>query len=128
MRILKTALATTAAAAVLLLTGTPAGAQPTGAQEGSCASGYLCLWGGPNYTGPKLALYRCGWTNLGAYPYPGGGTWADKASSLVNNQTGGAVSFFYDNGVQVLDQHSYGYRDNLAYDGVNDIIDAIRVC
>ncbi|MGW1062392.1 peptidase inhibitor family I36 protein [Micromonospora rubida] len=110
-----------------------------GIQAGTCTYKYLCLWSGANWTGYKLSLTRCGWTYLQNYAWPNGGDWRDKTTSLVNNQTTGVISHFYDsdiygNQLYLGPQHSYGYRANLAYDTAavggswDERMDDILVC
>jgi hypothetical protein len=86
---------------------------------GSCQYQRLCLWSNAGWTGYKLSLWACGYVNLTSHAYPDGGSWSDRPSSIVNNQTSGTVSFFWDgtDGSGYLGpQHSYGYRENLSLD------------
>ncbi|SCL20243.1 hypothetical protein GA0074692_0819 [Micromonospora pallida] len=81
----------------------------------------------------------CGYRNLQDFSPPSGGglNWDNRISSLVNNQTTGTVSKFWDftNGTSYLgDQKAYGYRENLVYDSAasggtwNDRISRVFVC
>jgi hypothetical protein len=105
-----------------------------GEGRGACPGYHLCLWEHAHYRGPGLGLYSCRNHNLADYGFQ------DRASSLVNNQTPGTMSYFYDGAAAniSLRQHAYGYRDNLMLDYAavpgphgnnwNDRIDRVRVC
>jgi hypothetical protein len=107
--------------------GLPAG-------RGSCPYYHVCVWEHANYQGPGRAFSACRTVNLVNYGFN------DRASSIVNNQTPGTVSYFYDSSAPniSLRQHAYGYRDNLMLDYAeipgpwgnnwNDRIDRISVC
>lgn len=105
----------------------PLAAPPSGA----CPYYHLCFWKDTYYHGASKEFYYCGFVDLEGLPWTLG--WGDvdnDASSLVNNQTSGTTSVFWDveGGRASLSQHSYGYRDNLVIDGWNDRITYILVC
>ncbi|WP_431040517.1 hypothetical protein ACQUSR_00520 [Streptomyces sp. P1-3] len=56
----------------------------------SCGHGYLCLFSGVLGTGSRLDLFRCGFVNIG-WDYG----WSDKLRSLVDRQTSGTRSSFF---------------------------------
>lgn len=100
------------------------------AAEG-CAGGYLCLYSENDYQGEMLALYDCGFVDLGQIDFPGGGKWNDRMSSYINNQTGGTTSAFYNWGgswVWYFDSTAYDARSELDSIGSNNIIDGVSVC
>jgi hypothetical protein len=107
----------------------------------NCAYYWLCLWSEYGLVGPRIAFTKCGLgvQNIGNLAYPHGGTWSDKVSSIMNNQTPGTWSSFYDwyvgGGWDYLKSlRAYGYLYNLANDRaddgshMNDRIDGIHVC
>ena len=111
--------------------------KPSNAQAASCPYYYLCLYDGTDFSGASWKEWRCGTYNLGHYGFH------DKTSSLINNQTNGTVSYFYDykgwgdpfvNKDPVIAQRAYGYRRNLAWDTAYDgrsadnRIDIVKVC
>ena len=100
----------------------------------ACPYYYLCFWKHSNYSsGPWVRFYYCGVDRLtNVY-------WNDSfldsvnndTSSLVNNQTAGTISVFWDSLSTYGDwfqQHAYGYRDNLVIDGWNDRISTVLIC
>ena len=108
----------------------------------SCPSGWLCVWQhvyrNANQAGAVLRFYYCRTEYLGNYNISAGNSWRDDISSIWNNQTGGALSGFYD--WKALGYRLVGYlrapnylqdltRDR-AVDGGNwnDRIDQIAVC
>jgi hypothetical protein len=108
----------------------------------ACPSGYLCVWQhvyrNANQAGAVLRLYFCRTEYLGNYYISAGNSWRDDISSIWNNQTGGALSGFYD--WKALGYRLVGYlrapnylqdltRDRAADGGNwNDRIDQIAVC
>lgn len=99
--------------------------------EAVCASKYLCFWSNAGYSGYRLNLYYCQLVNLGNLTYPGGGRWNDKVSSLVNNQTSGTRSHFYNylgsNSWQFLFT-STAYNERFSLGSNNNKIDRVSVC
>ena len=103
-----------------------------------CRYYYLCVWIDAVYQGWRADFYYCGFYPLGPRVWPGSSTnWSygrgmeDSISSLVNNQTPGTVSVFWDSVFgfgSYFTQVAYGYRDNLGIDGWNDRISSIKVC
>lgn len=66
--------------------GTPdAGAGPLVGP--ACATGRLCVFDGPNFTGHRVDLFQCG-----VYDVRGSGL--GRVGSFVNNQTGDQVATF----------------------------------
>jgi hypothetical protein len=109
-------------------------------QDAHCPFQYLCAYQHRDFGGAELNFLTCGreW-NLGNYAFPGGGWWNDKISSVINNQTPGTRSFFYNhissnNWTRVLSINAGNYLRNLAFDtaegggNLNDIIDGVHVC
>ena len=107
----------------------------------NCAYKYLCVWSEYGFVGPRLTWTECGHgvINIGNKAFPGGGLWRDKISSVMNNQTSGTWSTFYDwyigGGWDYLKGlKAYGYWRDLAYDTaddgshMNDRIDGVFVC
>jgi len=108
----------------------------------SCPSGWLCVWQhvyrNANQAGAVLRFYYCRTEYLGNYNISAGNSWRDDISSIWNNQTGGALSAFYD--WKALGYRLVGYlrapkylqdltRDRAADGGNwNDRIDQIAVC
>jgi hypothetical protein len=111
-----------------------------------CAFTDMCVFNNANFNvgtfnGTQLNFWRCGdeW-NLGLIPFPGGGSWSDKVSSIINNQTSNTWSYFYDytgaNNVwkRVVSVNADNHLANLALDtaedggGLNDRIDGVHVC
>jgi hypothetical protein len=108
----------------------------------ACPSGYLCVWQhvyrNANQAGAVLRFYYCRTEYLGNYNISPGNSWRDDISSIWNNQTGGALSGFYD--WKALGYRLVGYlrapnylqdltRDRAADGGNwNDRIDQIAVC
>jgi hypothetical protein len=122
---------------------TPDGRQLTvAASDSSCAYTYLCVWQhiyrNVDRPGAKLAFYFCRSEDLGRYYISAGNSWRDDISSIWNNQSGGAVSSFYDNkgiGRILVGRLSAGnYLQDLTRDRAadggnwNDRIDRIVVC
>lgn len=99
-----------------------------------CPNYYLCVWKEANYSGWMAGYYYCGFYNLDYRYWPGHQWWdtmTNTISSLVNNQTTGTVSVFWDNSYDNgpwFSETAYGYRDNLVIDGWNDRISYILVC
>jgi hypothetical protein len=112
------------------------------ASDSSCAYTYLCVWQhiyrNVDRPGAKLAFYFCRSEDLGRYYISAGNSWRDDISSIWNNQSGGAVSSFYDNkgiGRVLVGRLSAGnYLQDLTRDRAadggnwNDRIDRIVVC
>ncbi|GIM90411.1 peptidase inhibitor family I36 protein [Paractinoplanes toevensis] len=106
-----------------------------------CAFYYLCMWEHSDFVGAKIHFTRCGLgvENLGNMAFPRGGTWSDKVSSIMNNQSSGTWSGFYDwyvgggwDDLKFLKAFGY-WRDlskDKADDGskMNDRIDGVQVC
>ena len=108
----------------------------------ACPSGWLCVWQhvyrNANQAGAVLRFYYCRTEYLGNYNISAGNSWRDDISSIWNNQTGGALSGFYD--WKALGYRLVGYlrapnylqdltRDRAADGGNwNDRIDQIAVC
>lgn len=118
-----------AAIAVGVVAGTVAVQPPAfaGPPPGSCPYRYLCVFKDSYYSGDRLIFSNCVNVNL---------FWSHRSmwleiSSLVNNQTIGTASGFWENSTMtgpVLWETAYGYRDNLVVDGWNDRIGFISVC
>jgi len=119
----------------------PAPAADRLAVTANCAYYWLCMWSEYGLVGPRIAFTKCGLgvQNLSDYAYPHGGTWSDKVSSIMNNQTPNTWSTFYDwysggGWDYLLGLKAYGYLYNLADDRaddgsrVNDRIDGVSVC
>lgn len=113
------------------------------AADSSCASGRLCLWQDVYRGGAKLAFYYCKSEWLGDYSYVDyrdgkRKSWRDSVSSIWNNQTGGALSAFYNYhllGDTLVGYLSAGnYLQDLTRDASrdggswNDKIDRVTVC
>jgi hypothetical protein len=118
----------------------PGQAKTPHVQDDFCPFQDLCAWQDAGFTGHSLTFLTCGheW-NLGKYAFPGGGFWNDKISSIVNNQTSGTHSYFYNytgNNVwaRVLSIDAGHYLTDLSKDtaegggGLNDKIDGVHVC
>jgi hypothetical protein len=59
------------------------------AQAATCASGYICLFDGTNFTGRKLSYRDCARVDIGK-------VWGnDRIRSIMNNQSSGTLSHFY---------------------------------
>ena len=132
---------------VLVTIEDPAAVRKVGAEAvaaggiADCAFYYLCVWAHSDFTGSRLTFTRCGLgvQNLGTMAFPGGGAWNDKVSSVMNNQSSGTWSGFYDwyvgggwDDLKFL--KAFGYWRNLAKDKaddgshMNDRIDGVQVC
>jgi len=90
-----------------------------------CGYGWLCMYDTTYYQGSRLKFYNCGFVNIGsAYG------WSDRFRSLINNQTTGTWSEFYNwNG------SSWEYlASSKAFDANPSVwsglwqTDAVRVC
>ncbi|MGW4465923.1 peptidase inhibitor family I36 protein [Micromonospora sp. NPDC004704] len=108
----------------------------------NCNFRYLCLWSERDFVGPRITFTTCGLgvENFGPWPFPNGGVWSDKVSSIMNNQTSGTWSGFYDwrsdgggwDDLKFL--KAYGYWRDLSKDKaddgshMNDRIDAVQTC
>ena len=85
-------------AAVALVVGAlglavfPASAE---AAPSNCPREHLCLYDRQHYQGRILKLYQCGSYSLERFNHSAGQDWRDKAESIYNNQTGGALSILY---------------------------------
>lgn len=82
------------AAAALSLTGVAAADTPGSDDVGPlagppCAVGHLCVFDGPQYTGARLDLFRCG------PPVDVQKAGLSRVGSFVNNQTGDQVASFF---------------------------------
>ncbi|GIF50795.1 hypothetical protein Afe04nite_53340 [Asanoa ferruginea] len=101
---------------------------------------YLCVWSNRQYGGNRLDFYDCNkdW-KLYNVAYPGGGNWADKISSISNEQTSGTWSYFYNwSGTKwnrIISLSAPNDLSNLALDpgqdgsaNANDKIDGVHVC
>jgi len=110
--------------------------------EAYCPQRYLCVFNNIRYNvgttnGTHLNFFTCGneW-DLGRVAYPkrlGGGYWNDKVSSIINNQDGSAVSYFYNyrganNWQQILQTNPQTHRADLRVETINDVIDGVHVC
>jgi hypothetical protein len=121
---------------------------------GGCSLYNLCLYEDAGFGSPHgyyLAFYNCGFVDIGKLKFPEGGPaepgqprWNDRVSSIINHQTHGVRSLFYNFGYSpvtgqeqflYLDSlYAYGYwRDlssNHSWDGkpMNDVIDGTVVC
>lgn len=104
-----------------------------------CSFTYVCMWTDRQYTGSYIVFAACHDVNLGAIAFPSGGYWNDKISSIVNNQTSGTTSYFFNwyntYWGQLLTVGSGSQLANLALnsseDGSgspNDRIDGVHVC
>lgn len=112
-----------------------------------CPSFYVCVFNNKNFNvgstnGHQLNYTKCGQeVNLGRIAFPGGGWWNDKVSSIINNQSTGTNSFFYDysggtNGtwipIKTVAAPSHASDLSLETDGsgrtLNDRIDGVHVC
>ena len=98
----------------------------------TCAYEYVCLYSEANQIGWMYSFHGCGFYNLRLINYPGGGNWNDKASSWVDNQTGGMKSTYYNsdgsaNWIPIFSESapSYGNFADYQYD---NIIDGVRLC
>lgn len=59
------------------------------AQAASCSSGYICMFPQANYGGTPLSFRTCGFVDIGRL-------WGnDRIRSIMNNQSSGVVSNFY---------------------------------
>ena len=121
--------------AFVLLAASAAVSTPTYAAPpaDACPAYYLCFWKDTHYSGPWHNFYYCGFDRLSNNYWSGAfvDSVNNDASSLVNNQTSGTISVFWDDilgGGPSFQQHSYGYRDNLVIDGWNDRISRVLVC
>ena len=87
----------------------------------------------------RLAIADCGDFNLGGILMPDHRYWNDKITSVVNNQTPGTSSRFYDyngwgdpldtrNDTQVGSLTAPGYWDDLQYTSFDNRIDIVHVC
>ena len=116
-------------------------AGPTGSDSGVnaayCEYKYLCVWQYAYYGGASYRFFNCGTVAMVDFPFPSGGNWSNTISSLVNNQTAGTISYFWDDTNKTIylgQQHSYGYRDNLSLDSAasggnwDNRISMIQVC
>jgi hypothetical protein len=101
-----------------------------------CPYGYLCLWEHSNQDGFGIGFYYCGVRDLSLinYPFadsPAQGTWRDRVSSYVNNQTPGRKARFYnmEGGVAKERDSSVAYEDVVyVSDANNDIFDRVAPC
>jgi hypothetical protein len=110
-----------------------------------CSYTLLCVWTNADQGGYEKDFYTCQNVNLGGLTMPNGRPWNDQISSIVNNQTPGTVSHFYDyvgSGDPNNSANWYrlasvaaGHRlQNLSYDtddrgrSINDRIDIVHVC
>ena len=113
------------------------------ASDPSCPYQWLCMWQHIYRGGAKLAFYYCKIQWLGDYTYRDAAdgkvkSWRDTVSSIRNNQSGGAVSSFYnfhvwgDSYIGSLSAGNYLWdltRDASADGGSwNDKIDRVIVC
>jgi hypothetical protein len=113
------------------------------ASDTSCAYQWLCMWQHIYRGGAKLAFYYCKIQWLGDYTYRDAAdgkikSWRDTVSSIWNNQSGGAVSYFYnyqvwgDSYIGGLSAGNYlqDLTRNASADGGswNDKIDRVIVC
>jgi Peptidase inhibitor family I36 len=116
-----------------------------------CSYQYMCVYNNRNFNvgttnGHEIDFFTCGreW-NLGRVAFPGGGYWNDKVSSIINNQTSGTTSRYYNyrgyGGIWDLmtslaaDHHLSDLALNTWTDpndgkqkSMNDMIDGIHVC
>jgi hypothetical protein len=117
----------------------PGGRQVTvSAADTSCPYQWLCVWEHVWRGGAKLAFYYCNYVWLGDYWLNVNNNWRDDISSIWNNQSGGALSYFYNlkyGGYDVIGTLSAGNylmdltRDRARDGGTwNDRIDRISVC
>jgi hypothetical protein len=110
-----------------------------------CSNQLLCVWTDAGHGGYEKDFFTCQNVNLGDLTMPDGRPWNDKISSIVNNQTPGTVSRFYDYTgagnpndpanwyllASVADGHRLGnLADNNDSHGrsINDRIDIVHVC
>lgn len=112
-----------------------------------CPFLYVCVFNNKNFNvgstdGHQLNYTQCHQeVNLGKVAFPGGGWWNDKVSSIINNQTDGTNSFFYDysggsNGtwipIRTVTAPDHASDLSLEKDGsgrtLNDRIDGVHVC
>jgi hypothetical protein len=108
------------------------------AADTSCAYQFLCVWEHVWRGGAKLAFYYCNWVWLGDYWLNVNNNWRDDISSIWNNQSGGAVSYFYNvkyGGYDLIGTLSAGNylmdltRDRARDGGTwNDRIDRLKPC
>jgi len=103
------------------------------------------LFSEPGFSGYRLSLYYCGFADLIQYNFPTGGYWNDRTSSIVNYQSSGTLSDFYNwdgrhnfvwlaclwsypetGGNTACGTSSPGAVQNLGAD--NDTIDGVHVC
>lgn len=99
--------------------------------QASCTYQYLCLFSNTSHGGYKISFYTCAFRNLGNYTYPGGGRWNDKMSSLINNQTSGTRSPFYNylgSNNWSLRFTSIAFNSRTSLGSSNNLIDGVRVC
>ncbi|MBI3898833.1 MAG: hypothetical protein HY308_11115 [Gammaproteobacteria bacterium] len=110
----------------------------------SCGYGVLCLFqhtSGDNF-GYRMNLYKCGeFVYLWDHKMGNGTQWNNQVSAIINNQTTGTTSHFWDwenNGWSDVQQNTaYTYwpdltkisrRELAPTRDMNDVIDAIWVC
>jgi hypothetical protein len=109
-----------------------------------CPASSLCVFEHPSLNFARMASYELIFTgcdrewDLGAIPYPGGGRWLDRVTSIVNNQSDSA--YFYD-----IDTHDFYQpvlsmapqsvhhdlargRSQVDDRDLNDRIDGVHVC
>jgi hypothetical protein len=88
-------------------------ATPAQAAEGGCPYGALCIYTGAYYSGNGRAYFGCDY-----YVNLAGTVYSNNVSSIVHNKGYYSVAFFWDQAAPFaqLNQHSYGYRANLAND------------
>jgi hypothetical protein len=132
---------------VLLTLEDPAAVRKAGAEAvaaggiADCSFYYLCMWEHAGFVGSRITFTTCGRgvEDLGHMAFPRGGVWNDKVSSIMNNQTSGTWSGFYDwyvgggwDDLKFL--KAFGYLRDLSKDkaddgsGMNDRIDGVQVC
>jgi hypothetical protein len=96
-----------------------------------CTNYHLCLWEHAGYRGYGISLWTCATRDLGRWGL------RNRTSSLKNAQTGGTVSYFYDDdshvsyvGSDTARSHRNNFQFDVAYDGRswNDRIDFVDVC
>ncbi|MEW2507979.1 MULTISPECIES: hypothetical protein [unclassified Amycolatopsis] len=96
-----------------------------------CSGGYLCLYENADYQGYQLALYKCGFVDLGTQFMPTSPKtpWYDAVSSVENFQTNGTKSQFYNwNGHWDLLYTSTAPDGDSWVDEWNDQADGVNVC
>jgi hypothetical protein len=109
------------------------------AQYYLCDYKWLCLFQHRDLLGYGIDFYNCGNKYLSSYFMPGGVPWNDQVSSIINNQTKGTWSSFFDwDGSSqwiwmkslIAPGHLYNLAwDEAAYGGtMNDRIDMVTVC